>query len=111
MDTLIIVAPLIEPPSESLSVRHLTLVAKIDLSLDVILEVDPHLKDLYWSFGRPRGLFDAISQFVTPQEREEGIRIDLKPNYPLSIITDRITHVNYHNLMRQLRFLRLMSTF
>jgi hypothetical protein len=41
--------------------------------------------------------------FVKPGT-EDGVRLDTEPNYPRSVITDRIAPENVHRLIAQLRY-------
>ena len=70
-------------------------------STDTILESeDP---DPYWKWIRARGGMDFVEDFVRPGT-EDGVRLDVEPNFPRSVITDRIAPENVHRLIAQLKF-------
>ncbi len=104
---LIIVSELsTDPPSEGLYFRFLTMVAQKDLEYDVLLEADKEAIDFYYKFLKKRGWFDFVNDFVTPQEKEEGVRIDTNLNYPRSVKTKYIRCENTLNLLGQIKSLR-----
>ena len=92
---LLVSAELSEPPTEHLPFRDLTCAAKINLLLDVLVEVDQEMKDSYWYYMRRTGMFDFIEQMVTPEEKEDGIRVNtFNLSYPkptLQIPSELIT--------------------
>lgn len=102
---LIIIAPLSEPPTESLYFRYLTLISKTDLNLSCLIEADQCMKDLYYYYLRRQGSLDYIEQFITPEEREFGIRLDSELNYPLTIRTKYIGIQNFNNIIGQIKYL------
>ena len=50
---------------------------------------------------------DFVEDFVRPGT-ESGVHLDCEPNYPLSVITDRIAPENVHRLIADLRRLRAL---
>ena len=98
--TLIIRDQLLNPPTWFPSFRDLTLYCHIFLRIDIVIEsADP---DPYYRWIKPRGGLDFVEQFVRPGS-EDGLRLDVEPNYPLTVITDRIVPENIHRLIRQIR--------
>ena len=106
MQTLIIKAELSNPPSEILAFRTLTMLACVQLCLDNLIELEQDFKDIYYHYLKARGAMDFVAQFITPRENEEGIRIDLDYNYPLTIKTDRIIFNNLFGLLGQINYLK-----
>jgi hypothetical protein len=103
---LIIRDQLVTPPTWFSSFRDLTLYCSTFLKEDVVIESeDP---DLYWRWIRARGGMDFVEDFVRPGS-EDGVHLDLEPNYPRSVITDRIAPENIHRLIAQIRFCRGLS--
>ena len=74
---LIVLAPLSEPPTESLPFRYVLSCASIDCKMDILLECEPGTEDLYWKFLNQRGMFDFVSDIVGPLQ-ERGLRLDTK---------------------------------
>ena len=99
--SLIIRDQLVTPPTWFASFRDLTLYCHIFLHADIVIESeDP---DPYWRWMRARGGMDFVEDFVRPGS-EAGVRLDVEPNYPRSVITDRIAPENVHRLIAQLKF-------
>jgi hypothetical protein len=44
-------------------------------------------------------------EIVTPEEREEGVRLDTEMNYPLSVTTEKISVSNVIGLIVQIQSL------
>jgi hypothetical protein len=103
---LIIVAGLSEPPTESLSLRYVTLAAKHNLSLDCLVEAQREAKDAYYRYLLARGLMDFVEQLVTPEEHEQGIRLDTDLNHPLTIQVKAVTMDNVLNILGQIKSLK-----
>jgi hypothetical protein len=99
--SLIIRDQLVTPPTWFSSFRDLTLYCHVFMHAEIVIESeDP---DPYWRWMRPRGGMDFIEDFVRPGT-EEGVRLDVEPNFPRSVITDRIAPENVHRLIAQIRF-------
>jgi hypothetical protein len=99
--SLIIRDQLVTPPTWFSSFRDLTLYCHIFLRADVLIESnDP---DPYWKWIRARGGMDFVEDFVRPGT-EAGVRLDVEPNYPRSVITDRIAPENLHQLISRIRY-------
>ena len=105
MQRLIIVSGLCEPPSDSMAVRAVTMEAK-DVSMDVLVEVEAEVKDDFYRYFKPRGLFDYVDALVEPKENEVGVRIDNQHLQPMTIVVPAIRFENYLNILGQLRWLK-----
>ena len=106
---LIIHAGLSEPPTETLPFRYVTSVSKCDYKLDVLLESEQEMKDMYWSFLNKRGMFDYIQDIVTPREKENGIRLDFELNYPKTVVTQKIILENQEELLKHIAILSVIK--
>ena len=106
---LIILAGLSEPPTESLPFRYLTSVSKCDYKLDVLIESEQFMKDSYWVFLRKTGMFDYIQDIITPEEKENGIRVDYELNYPKPVVTQKITLDNQEKLLKHIAVLSVIK--
>ena len=95
-----------DPPSEGLYFRLLTMIAQKDLNYDVALEADKELIDFYYHFLKKRGWYDFVNGLVTPEENEEGVRIDTSLSYPRTVLAKHIRCENTTNILSQLRSLR-----
>ena len=73
--------------------------------MDVIVEAQTEQIDYYYSLLKKRGLYDFVSEIVTPEMREEGIRLDTEMNYPLTVTTKKICVTNVSNLITQINYL------
>lgn len=100
---LIIRDQLVTPPTWFASFRDLTLYCNVFLHAAIVIESgDP---DPYWRWMRARGGMDFVEDFVRPGS-EDGVRLDLEPNYPRTVITDRIAPENVQRLIAQIRYCR-----
>ena len=97
---LLIRDQLVNPPTWFASFRDLTLYCHIFMKDDVLIESDD--PDPYYKWIRPKGGMDFIEDFVRPGS-SEGIRLDIEPNYPKTVITDRIVPENIHQLIHRIR--------
>tara|TARA_B100001123_G_scaffold443228_1_gene588784 strand:- start:2349 stop:2804 length:456 start_codon:yes stop_codon:yes gene_type:complete len=103
---LIIVSQLVDtPPSDVLALRHITMVSKLDLYLGVLLEVEQEMKDPYFYYMKKLGLMDCVDEYVTPEEKEEGIRLDTELNYPLTIKRSSIRFPEVNSLLTDIKSL------
>lgn len=98
--TLIIRDILVNPPTWFLSFRDLTLYCHVFLKSDIVIESDD--PDLYYRWIKLRGGMDFVEDFVRPGT-EDGLRLDVEPNYPRSLIVDRISPENVHGLIARIR--------
>ena len=106
--SLIIVSDLINPPSEGLYFRHLTMVSSIDLKQQVLIESEKEYVDIYYNYLKTKGLYDFVEEFVQPEWKVVGIRIDTELNYPKTIKTNYIRYENVENLIKQVKQLTLI---
>ena len=98
--TLIIRDQLVNPPTWFTSFRDLTLYCAIFMKLDIVMESDDI--DTYYRCVKARGGMDFVKEFVRPGS-EDGLRLDIEPNYPRSVITDRIAPENVGRLIQQIQ--------
>lgn len=98
-----------DPPSEGLYFRFITMVAKTDLNCTVAIESSQENIDFYYHFLKKKGWFDYVDDFVLPEWREEGIRLDTEINYPLTIKTPYIRCENTPQLLGQIKSIRRMD--
>jgi hypothetical protein len=103
---LIIAAGLSEPPTEALPFRILTNLSKSELKLDVLIETAQAAKDAYYQYMLHRGLLDYTEALITPEEHEEGIRLDTELNFARTIRVKAIRYENLLNVVGQIQFLR-----
>jgi hypothetical protein len=94
--TLIIRDSLVTPPTWFASFRDLTLYCNVLLKLDIVIESED--VDIFYHWIKPRGGMDFVEDFVRPGS-EDGVRLDVEPNYPRTILTDRIVPENTHRLV------------
>jgi hypothetical protein len=85
-DILTISDGLIEPPSEAMVFRTITLICHYDCRMDILLHTTQDMKDMYYRWMKPRGLMDYVSYILNEQEWEDGIRIDTLGVYPHTVV-------------------------
>ena len=99
-----------DPPSEGLFFRYITMEAKQALKYTVVIEAEKKVEDFYYKFLKEKGWFDFVQDFVQPEWRVEGVRIDTELNYPMTIRTPYIRCENTPNLLGQIKSLRDIKT-
>jgi len=92
--------------NEGLYFRHLTMIAKTELDYDILIESETNKVDYYYALLKRKGWFDFVDDFVIPEDREEGVRIDTELNYPRTIKVPQIRCENTLNLIGQIKHLR-----
>ena len=101
--TLIVVSSL--TTNEGLYFRYLTSVVKLHYEMDVIVEAQKEQIDLYYSLLKEKGLYDFVSEIISPDIKEEGIRLDTEMNFPLTVKTEKISVTNVVQLIAQIKML------
>ncbi len=102
MDTVIIVANLLNAPSEKLAVHWLTTQIRLKERLTVLVEAEDYAKDIYYHFMRQSGLMDGVNGIVTPSEKVEAVRIDTHLDFPSTILVKSISSRNMMKLWKQI---------
>ena len=105
--TLIVVSEL--TTNEGLYFRYLTSAIKLHYNMDVIVEAQKEQRDYYYSLLKRKGLYDFVSEIVSPEANEEGIRLDTEMNYPLTVTTKNICVTNVASLILQIKSLGSIS--
>jgi len=100
-----------DPPSEGLYFRFLTMMAQKELNYSVVLESEECDVDTYYKFLKRKGWFDFVEDIILPEWNEEGVRIDDKINYPLTIQAPYIRCENTPFLLGQLKSIRNVNSF
>lgn len=102
-DILVIADTFVEPPSEVLPFRTITMMSSYNLEMDVLLHTTQDMKDLYYHWMKPKGMMDYVAYILNELEFEEGIRLDITGIYPHTIVTKFIRLENQLNLLGQIR--------
>ena len=95
-----------DPPSEGLMFRYITMEAKLNLEYTVVREAEKEAEDYYYKFLKEKGWFDFVEDFVQPEWRVSGVRIDNDLNYPMTVQAPYIRCENTPNLLGQIKKLR-----
>jgi hypothetical protein len=82
------------------------MIAKSDLGYNVLVESDKYEIDEYFNLLRTKGWYDYVDAMVTPEENEEGVRIDNQLNFPRTIFASSIRCENMYELLGQVKFMR-----
>ena len=101
--TLIVVSEL--TTNEGLYFRYLTSAIKLHYNMEVIVEAQKEQSDYYYSLLKRKGLYDFVSEIVSPEANEEGIRLDTEMNYPLTVTAKKISVTNVASLILQIKSL------
>ena len=91
---------------EGLYFRYLTMIAKTELNYDILIEAEKTEIDHYYKKLKQHGWYDFVDDFVVPEWRIEGVRIDTELNYPKTIQAKSIRCENIPNLLGQIKTLR-----
>lgn len=91
---------------EGLYFRHVTMMAKTELDYDILLEAQKKNVDYYFKLLKKHGWFDFVDDFVQPEQKEEGVRIDKELNYSRTIQVGSIRCENTLNILGQLKSFR-----
>ena len=91
------------PLSDSLAIRYVMAFSSCDLKLYNLIEVEQEMKDAYFIYMKDLGLMDYVEQYVTPEERVSGLRIDVDFNYTNTIKTNSIDFGNAGRITEQLK--------
>ena len=78
---------------------------RFDYSMDVIVEAQKEQIDYYYSILKRKGLYDFVSEIISPDIKEEGIRLDTEMNYPLTVTTQKISVINVSELINKIKLL------
>ena len=95
--------------NEGLYFRYLTMMASKNICMNILVETQAQQIDHYYKLLKQKGLNDYVMDFVTPDEREEGIRLDTESNFPLTVTTEKICSDNVAQLILQIKSLALIK--
>jgi len=79
------------------------MMAKEELDYTVLLEAQKEDVDHYFNLLKEHGWFDFVYDFVQPEWKVDGVRIDRELNYSKTIQVDRIRCENTLNILGQLK--------
>lgn len=88
---------------EGLYFRYVTMIAREELNYSILLEAQKEDVDYYFNLLKKKGWFDFVDDFVQPEWREEGVRIDKELNYAKTIQVNNIKCENTLNILGQLK--------
>ena len=95
--------------NEGLYFRFLSMTAKSYLEMDVLIEAPESQIDYYYKILKKKGFYDYVSEILSPDKREEGVRLDTEHNYPLTVSGKSINWVKVKNLIRQKKMVRYIK--
>jgi hypothetical protein len=104
-DILVIADSLVDPPSEVLPFRTVTMLCHDKMNMEVLLHTTQDMKDIFYHWMKPRGMMDYIKYIINEREWEEGVRIDVTGIYPNTIVVNWIRIENQMALLGQIRSL------
>ena len=102
-DILVIADALVEPPSEVLPFRTITMLSHDNLDMEILLHTTQEMKDVYYHWMKPKGMLDYIKYIINEREWEEGVRIDVLKYYPNTIVVKWIRIENQLSILGQIR--------
>tara|TARA_B100000579_G_C22286615_1_gene600725 strand:+ start:186 stop:506 length:321 start_codon:yes stop_codon:yes gene_type:complete len=100
---LIIDSSLSEPPSEVSCFRDVTLYSKIFIFDDVLLQCPTGTRSLYWKWLKKHGAHDFISDLISINDMEAGVKIS---PFKGNII---VSEINYNTLSHIIKCLQVYA--
>lgn len=91
---------------EGLYFRYITMLAKTDLGYDVVIESEKQEIDKYYNMLRAKGWYDFVDDFVLPEWRIEGVRLDNEMNFPMTVKVNKIDALGVPNILGHLKYFR-----
>ena len=91
---------------EGLYFRYITMLAKTDLDYTVVIESEKEEIDKYYNTLKSKGWYDFVDDFVLPEWRIDGVRIDNEMNYPMTVRTEKIDVLSVPNTLGHLNYFR-----
>ena len=91
---------------EGLYFRYITMLAKTDLDYTVVIESEKEEIDKYYNTLKSKGWYDFVDDFVLPEWRIDGVRIDNEMNYPMTVRTEKIDVLSVPNILGHLNYFR-----
>tara|TARA_B100000131_G_scaffold225330_1_gene216944 strand:+ start:624 stop:893 length:270 start_codon:yes stop_codon:yes gene_type:complete len=85
------------------------MISKEELNLGVVIESKEEEIDTYYKMLKPKGWMDFVDDFVIPEWKIEGIRLDTELNYPMTIKAESISCENALSLTGQIKSLSKVS--
>jgi hypothetical protein len=105
-DVLIIADAFVEPPSEIMAVRTITMIAHCNLGMNILLHTTQEMKDAVYHFAKPRGLMDYVTYILGELEFEDGVRLDTIGIYPNTIVVKSIRLENQLHILGKIKAFR-----
>jgi hypothetical protein len=102
-DVLVISDALVEPPTEVIPFRTITMLCEMRYAMECVLHTTQDMKDSYYHWMKRRGMMDHIVYILNESEWEEGVRLDVMGIYPNSIVTKAIRIENQLLLLSQIK--------
>ena len=81
------------------------MMAKTELDYNILIESKKSQIDKYYNFLKKKGWYDFVDDFILPNQ-EEGVRLDTKLNYSMTIQVPSIKCENTLNILGQIKALR-----
>ena len=91
---------------EGLYFRYISMMASQELNYDVLVEAEKGDIDHYFNLLREKGWHDFVTDFIQPEWRIEGVRIDNELNYARTIQVPQIKCETTLNILGQLKQMR-----
>ena len=95
--------------NEGLYFRYLTMMAKTELDYEVLVETEKSQLDHYYKTLKSHGWHDFVQDFIIPEWKVDGVRLDTELNYPMTIRTRSISCENSLSLLGQIKSMRNLN--
>ena len=91
---------------EGLFFRHISMIGKTQMDYDILIESKKEQIDKYYKHLKEHGWYDFVDDFILPEWREDGVRIDKEASYPRTIVTNKISCENALKILGQMELLK-----
>lgn len=102
---LIISDSLVNPPTETLAFRFLTMHCRENLHMPVLIKTTAEFKDVYYKWMLLRGIFDYVDDLLIETDKDDGLKLSPVRQLPKNLIVPLINNDNYINLIGKISIL------
>lgn len=97
---------LVEPPTSIMCFRDLTFWIYYDYKSveNILIEGNKENWDYTWKFLKKFGAFDYIAEFIQPEDKEVGLRLDNEFRLAPTIQAVYINEKNVYNILRAISY-------
>lgn len=103
---LIIFDSLVNPPTDSLAFRYVTMICHSNLEMSVLLQTTQEFKDIFYYWMLQKGMMDYMDYLLNEHEKEPGIKLYPQRIDYRTVLTDTIKFENQLELIAKIAIFR-----